>query len=250
MKTKRFFKQFITFLTISAILTGCAARNSQEETPANSDDSQISKTGQGALIGGFLGALIGAATGKGSKGKRVLLGGALGAAIGGGIGYSMDQQAKEIADELETDVNNTPQAVINPDNDLVVSNTEKYVKIMLRDSMVFKTNSSIPTQEASKKIAKISKVLQKYPNTLIQVVGFTDSRGSYEYNQKLSEQRASNVGNTLYNSGIENKIFSKGCSYNKPLIPNKTKENMALNRRVEIYLYSNKTDVIDPCTAQ
>ena len=113
--------------------------------------------------------------------------------------------------------------------------------------MVFETNSAIPTQEASRKITKISDVLRSYPNTLVQIVGFTDNRGSYEYNQKLSEQRASNVGNSIYNSGIQNQIFSKGCSFNKAIAPNTSKENMALNRRVEIYLYPNQESIIDAC---
>ncbi len=207
----------------------------------------MSKTQSGALIGGILGAVIGASTKGSNKGKRAVIGGAIGAAIGGGIGYSMDQQAKEVADKLNTNVNNNPNAALNPDNDLIVSNTDKYVKIMLRDSMVFETNSATPTQEASRKIAKISDVLKNYPDTIVQVVGFTDSRGSFEYNQKLSEQRASNVGNTIYNSGIKNQIFSKGCSYNKPIAPNTTKDNMALNRRVEIYLYANQEAIVDAC---
>ncbi len=239
------FKQFAAGIIVATMLTGCAMQGNNPQP--NSDNTGMSKTQQGALIGGILGAVIGASTKGSSKGKRAVIGGAIGAAIGGGIGYSMDQQAKEVANKLETNVNNNPNAAMNPDNDLIVSNTDKYVKIMLRDSMVFETNSAIPTQEASRKIAKIADVLKSYPNTLVQVVGFTDSRGSYEYNQKLSEQRATNVGNTIYNSGISNQVFSKGCSFNKPIAPNTTAQNMGLNRRVEIYLYPNQQSIVDAC---
>ena len=239
-----FFRQFAVSTIIAAMLLGCTAQNNPQ-TSTNSND--MTKTQTGALIGGILGAVIGASTKGNSKAKRVLIGGAIGAAIGGGVGYTMDQQAKEMADKLDTNVNNNPNAALNPNNDLIVSNTDKYVKIMLRDSMVFETNSATPTQEASRKIAKISDVLKTYPNTIVQVVGFTDNRGSYEYNQKLSEQRASNVGNTIYNSGIQNELFSKGCSFNKPVASNDTPLNMGLNRRVEIYLYSNQNDIIDAC---
>ena len=244
MKTN-FLKQLAATSLIAAMITGCATQGNNPQP--NSNNSGMSKTQTGALIGGILGAVIGGTTKGNNKGKRVLIGGAIGAAIGGGIGYSMDKQAKEVADKLNTDVNNNPNAALDPDNDLIVSNTDKYVKIMLRDSMVFETNSAVPTHEASRKIAKISDVLTNYPNTIIQVVGFTDSRGSYEYNQKLSEQRASNVGNTIYNSGIKNQVFSKGCSFNKPVAPNTNKENMALNRRVEIYLYANQEAIVDAC---
>lgn len=245
MKKTTILKQFVATSVMAAMLVGCATQGNDPQPSSN--NTGMSKTQSGALIGGILGAVIGASTKGSNKGKRAVIGGAIGAAIGGGIGYSMDQQAKEVADKLNTDVNNNPNAALNPDNDLIVSNTDKYVKIMLRDSMVFETNSAIPTQEASRKIAKISDVLKNYPDTIVQVVGFTDSRGSFEYNQKLSEQRASNVGNTIYNSGIKNQIFSKGCSYNKPIAPNTTKENMALNRRVEIYLYANQQAIVDAC---
>ncbi len=245
MNKKRMAKQFLAISIISTILAGCATQSNNPQP--NSNNTNMSKTQTGAIIGGILGAVVGATTKGSNKGKRAAIGGAIGAAIGGGIGYSMDQQAKEVADELNTDVNNNPNAAMDPSNDLIVSNTDKYVKIMLRDSMVFETNSAVPTQEASRKIAKISDVLKKYPNTIVQVVGFTDSRGSYEYNKKLSEQRAANVGNSIYNSGIANQIFSKGCSYDKPIAPNTNSSNMALNRRVEIYLYADQNSIIDAC---
>jgi outer membrane protein OmpA-like peptidoglycan-associated protein len=118
---------------------------------------------------------------------------------------------------------------------------------MFRDDMMFQTNSATPTPSAQAKIAKINSVLQKYPNTLVQVVGHTDNRGSHSYNANLSEQRASNVGNIIYSSGVQNQIFSKGCSFDKPVAPNNNATNMALNRRVEVYLYPNQQSVIDVC---
>lgn len=245
---KSLISKKLASLSLCAFLfTGCALQNSNQQTPDN--NTGLSKTQTGALIGGLLGVVVGASTKGDNKAKRAVIGGAIGAAVGSGIGYSMEQQAKDIAQELDTDVNNNPNAVVNPDNDLIVSNTQRYVKIMLRDEMVFKTNSSIPTQSAALKIGKISKVLRNYPNTVVQVLGFTDSRGSYEFNQKLSEQRASNVGNTLLNTGISNKIFSRGCSFNKPLVPNNSDANMSLNRRVEVYLYPNQESIIDGCSS-
>lgn len=237
-------KKLTATSVIVAMLSGCAMSQSNSQGGQNEG---MNNTQKGALLGGLLGAVIGGTTAN-KGGKRAVLGGIIGAAIGAGVGYSMDQQAKEIAQELETDVDNDPLSVANPDKDLIVSNTDKYVKIMLRDSMVFETNKATPTFEASQKIAKISDVLKNYPNTIVQVVGFTDSRGSFAYNQKLSDQRAQNVGNSIHNSGIPNQIFSKGCSYNKPIAPNTTKENMALNRRVEIYLYPDQNALIDACT--
>ncbi len=242
MKNRIYLKQIVSITLITGLLLGCAGSNAQQQEANNAN-----KTQQGAIIGGFLGALVGAMSKGDNKGKRVLLGGAIGAAIGGGVGYTMEQQAKELAQELEVEVDNSNEAVLNADNDLIISNTDSYVKITIRDEMMFKTNSAIPTKSASLKIDKISNVLQRYPNTLVQVLGFTDNAGTYEYNQELSEKRALNVGNIIYNSNVNNQVFSKCCSYNNPVIVNTSKENMALNRRVEIYLYSDKNQVINAC---
>ena len=239
MKPLLIYKQFLTFFVIAMLFMGCAQKKDYNYSRSN--------TQTGAIIGGVLGALIGATTKGNSKAKRALIGGVIGASVGGAIGYSVDQQAKEIAQELETNVDNTPEALTNKDKDLVVSNTDKYIKITLKESMIFPTDSAYPTTQASQKIKKISEVLRNYPNTTVQVVGFTDNRGTYSYNLELSEKRALNVGQILYDSGIPNEIFSKGCSYKKPIVPNDSLENMALNRRVEIYLYKDKNQIIDPC---
>ena len=244
---KTFIKKVGAISLAVVLFGGCVSTQSNNPQPTGDNQTQMNKAQTGALIGAALGALAGATTKNKDRGKRAVIGGAIGAAIGGGIGYAMDKQAKELAQELDTNVNNNPNAPMNPDNDLIVSNTDKYVKIMLRDQMVFETNSATPTPSAAMKISKIANVLQNYPTTLVQVVGFTDSRGTYEYNKKLSQERATNVANTIYNSGIPNPVYSKGCSYDKPVVANSTKENMALNRRVEIYLYPNEESIIDPC---
>ena len=234
-------KTIISSALVATLLTGCASSNSNQTVSDN----------QRAIIGTTVGALAGIVLGNniggGSKSRNKVIGAVAGAAIGGYIGYRMDKQAKEVADSLNTTVNNDPNAVLDPDQDLIVSHTDNYVKIIFRDDMMFKTNFATPTASANAKIAKVGEVLEKYPNTLVQIVGHTDSRGSYSYNKQLSEKRASNVGNTIFRSGVKNQVFSRGCSYDKPVAPNTTPENMALNRRVEIYLYPNEQSVVDVC---
>ena len=235
------YKTILSTALAATLLTGCASSNTNQTI----NDNQRAIIG--TTVGAIAGAVLGNNVGGGSKSRNRVIGAVAGAAIGGYIGYRMDQQAKEVADSLNTTVNNDPNAVLDPNQDLIVSHTDNYVKIMFRDDMMFATNSAVPTASASAKIAKVGSVLQKYPNTIIQVVGHTDSRGSYAYNKTLSEQRASNVGNTIFNTGVKNQIFSKGCSFDKPVAPNSNATNMALNRRVEIFLYPNEQSVIDVC---
>jgi outer membrane protein OmpA-like peptidoglycan-associated protein len=242
---KKLLKPIFASAITALILGGCVSGG--VPTIKNADGTS-NRAGTGAVIGGLLGAVVGGST-VNHSGKRVAIGGALGAAVGAAIGYSLDQQAQEVAQTLNTNVNNSPTAEQNSNNQLVVSNTDKFVKIMFRDPMMFRTNESVPTASAQAEIRQMIPALQKpaYANMIIQTVGHTDNRGSFEHNQALSEARASSVGQTLQSGGITNSLFSKGCSYLKPVVPNNNPTNMALNRRVEIYLYPNEASVIDPC---
>ena len=235
------FKTLISSLAIITMVSGCA----QKTGNTTYDENQNAIIG--TTIGAIAGIVLGNNVGGGNKGRNKVIGAVAGAAIGGAVGYSMDNQAKEVAQSLNTNVNNNPTAALDPNQDLIVSNTDNYVKIMFRDNMMFETNSENPTYAAGTKIANISTVLQIYPNTLVQVVGHTDSRGSHTYNLTLSEKRATNVGNIINNTGVQNQIFSKGCSFDKPIAPNTSDANMGLNRRVEVYLYPNQQSVIDVC---
>ncbi len=242
---KKYIKPIIASSITLFILSGCV-QTTGEGSPKG--ESGVSNTATGAIVGGLLGAIVGGTTsGKHHRGERTAAAAVAGAAVGAAVGYSLDQQAKEVAQVLNTDVNNNPNAEQDANQDLIVSNTDKYVKIMFRDDMMFATNSAVPTPSAQRKINQLTPVLQKYPDTLIQTVGHTDNRGSFQYNMTLSKSRAASVGNSIYSSGISNQVFSKGCSFSKPIAPNTGEVNWGLNRRVEVYLYPNQASVIDPC---
>jgi len=244
-KYQQLFTLFGTFVMLSFM--GCSS--SLFSPTSSSNTTQRSNTQTGAVLGGILGAAIGGGSADQSSqvGTRAAIGGVLGTAVGAAVGYSLDQQAQEVAQVLHTEVDNTPMAEHDYRRNLVVSNTEKHVKIMFRDKMMFATNVAVPTPSAQREIQQMIPVLQKYPKTIIQVVGHTDSRGTYAYNLELSKRRANEVGRILKRAELPNRLYVKGCSFSKPLVPNTSAENMALNRRVEIYLYPNQASVVDPC---
>lgn len=234
--------KLLAISVVSALLMNSCALNNQSLVK---DDSNA-RTQNGALIGGLLGAAIGASKSK-HKLRGALLGGAAGAAVGAGAGYLLDQQANEIANALGTGVNNDPLAAIDPNRTIVVSKGEHYVKVMFRSAMMFNVNSDRLRPDAQVKVSKLAVLLQRYPQTIAQIAGFTDSQGSYSYNQKLSLARAQSVANFIKSYGARNRIYVKGCSYNKPLVPNKTPQQRALNRRVEVYLYNDPRYAVNPC---
>jgi len=239
------FKKSIAVATVAALFAGCTPtsyNNPNVNVPAGEN------TKKGALYGALAGAVLAAATAKGdNRHQRVIKGAILGAGVGAAYGYSLDRQAAEMAKALDTNVDNSPNAKLDPTKDIIVSKRANYVEITFRDNMMFETNSDYPTPSAAAKIARVGDILKKYPQTIVQVVGHTDNRGSYAYNLDLSQRRARNVANMIKSSGIPNQVYAKGCSYSKPLVPNTTPENMALNRRVELYLYPNQQSVVDPC---
>ncbi|MDD5406300.1 MAG: OmpA family protein [Sulfurovaceae bacterium] len=236
--TKKIKTSLIASSVAVMLLGGCA------EQGLVADDS-YTRTKTGAVTGAIGGAILGAATGNHS-GKRALIGALIGGAVGAGVGYSLDQQANAVARALGTGVSNDPLAELDPNREIIVTKTDTYVKITFRDSMMFAVDSATPRATAQSKINKVGTVLQKYPQTIVQVAGFTDNTGGYDYNQGLSEKRADNVANVFENAGASN-VSAVGCSYSAPVVPNTTASNKSLNRRVEVYLYPNEDAQIDPC---
>ncbi len=233
---KKILKPLLAATISIAMLGGCTTE------PGLVESSNSNTTG-GALLGAMAGGLIGANSGSHS-GRNALLGAAIGAVAGGAIGYSMDNQANEIARALGTGVNNDPLAALDPNNDLIVSKTNDYVKIMFRDRMMFATGSATLQSRAKSKVKKVGQLLINYPKTIVDVAGFTDNEGSYSFNKSLSQRRANTVGNLL---AVNSRPYTKGCSYDKAIVPNNSAKNKALNRRVEVYLYADQNKMIDPC---
>jgi len=84
-------------------------------------------------------------------------------------------------------------------------------------------------------LAKVSGILQAYPGLKVQVEGYTDSVGSDDYNQKLSENRADAVRNFLLTQGVpETNITATGYGKAKPVADNSTAQGRAQNRRVQL----------------
>lgn len=228
-------KPILAATVATFMLGGCFSQ------PGLTEDTSYNRTKTGALLGAITGAIVGYKTkGKHSK-RRAALGAIAGAAVGGGAGYMLDKQANEIAQALGTGVDNDPLAALDPNRNIIVSKTSTYVKLMFRDAMMFSTGSSALQPAASSKVQTVARLLSNYPQTVVGVAGFTDNRGGYEFNEKLSKQRAISVADIL---GARN---TKGCAYSREIAPNNSPKNMALNRRVEVYLFADARNMQDPC---
>jgi outer membrane protein OmpA-like peptidoglycan-associated protein len=83
----------------------------------------------------------------------------------------------------------------------------------------------------------LAQTLNEYNQTLIEVAGHTDSVGAADYNQRLSERRASAVANYLGSRGVmRDRMIVVGAGESRPIASNDTEAGRAQNRRVEITL--------------
>jgi outer membrane protein OmpA-like peptidoglycan-associated protein len=204
----------------ATLVAGC-----QTVDPYTGETKTASAT-KGAAIGAGAGALLGILTGDDSKErrKRALIGAGVGALAGGAVGNYMDQQEAELRQQLE----GTGVSVTRVGDEIVLN---------MPGNVTFETNSADLKPQFFGVLDSVALVAQKYDQTVVEVSGHTDSTGSAQYNQTLSEQRAATVATYLNNRGIDRqRILAYGRGLTQPIADNSTAAGRAMNRRVEIRL--------------
>ena len=99
----------------------------------------------------------------------------------------------------------------------------------------FETGKSTIKTESQKIIDQVITMLHDNTDLKVSIEGHTDNVGQAAANQKLSEVRAASVVNAVVKGGIDkSRLSNKGWGQTKPLTPNGTEDEKALNRRVEI----------------
>lgn len=218
--------------------------------------NSMSQSGQGATAGGLAGAAIGTGVGAligGGRGTWIgaLVGGALGAGTGALVGNSMDKQKQQLEKELAS----VKELASQRDTTYIVqtvkdSNNLDAIRLVLGNSILFKTGSYQISPEAQAALSKIAYNLKQFPDTDVTIVGFTDNTGSVELNDRLSLQRAQSVMTDLESLGIPAaRMKAMGEGENNPIASNATAAGRAQNRRVEFYITANK-EMIEQAAAQ
>lgn len=114
--------------------------------------------------------------------------------------------------------------------------------IISMSDILFDVGKATLTQDLKTNLAKIAGILTIYKDANVQVEGHTDNVGGEEYNQKLSEKRASNVMEFLTSPGgiAAARLTSVGYGFSKPIADNATKEGRQKNRRVDLVIMDKK----------
>ncbi|MCB5363551.1 OmpA family protein [Pusillimonas sp. CC-YST705] len=178
--------------------------------------------GAGAAVGAGLGAIIG------DSSKAALIGAGIGAVAGGIVGYNWQGIKKDVqqsgASSLGIDVIEMPDGTL---------------KVNIPSNVSFDTGKSALKPELLPVLDSVSKALVQHPELRAKAIGHTDSTGTAQVNQRLSEQRALAVTHYLESRGVNSgRMMIEGRGPNTPVGDNNTAEGRAMNRRVELFLYA------------
>lgn len=170
----------------------------------------------------------GTTTGGGTAGGRTAGDAIRGAGVGGKAGAAISRHMDEQADEMRRDL-----------RDATVEREGEGIRITFDSGILFETNSAELQASSKENLRNLAAVLRKYPDTDIHVEGDTDSVGTREYNQDLSERRAGTVAGFLQDLGVAGaRISTVGLGETRPIATNATEEGRRRNRRVEIAIYA------------
>jgi outer membrane protein OmpA-like peptidoglycan-associated protein len=183
---------------------------------------KVSNTAGGAAIGAGLGALGGLVIGGGNKGRNALIGAGIGALAGGAIGSYMDNQEAELRAQLQ----GTGVSVTRVGDRIILN---------MPSNITFATDQDQVIPPFYQTLDSVAIVLNKFNKSYIDVNGHTDSTGSLQHNQDLSQRRAASVANYLGSRNVDQRrISTMGFGPSQPVASNATPDGRAQNRRVEV----------------
>ena len=213
MKSKKILTSSIAAVALIGTTSACV-------TDPNTGNQVISRTAIGGIGGAGLGYLLGGLVG--GKTARII-GAGIGGAAGGYVGYRMDEQIREL-DEVTAGTG--VEVSETPNGDGILVNFP---------DVTFAVNSTTVSTQMRTTLDGVAQSLVQYPNSLIDVMGHTDSTGSDEYNLDLSRRRAESVSNYLVSRGVARaRVESIGYGEEFPIADNGTEAGRSQNRRVEI----------------
>ncbi|WP_232793796.1 OmpA family protein [Siphonobacter sp. SORGH_AS_0500] len=125
------------------------------------------------------------------------------------------------------------------DRDLMVTKIEQGAKVAL-NNVFFETAKATLQTESFPELNRVVELMNKQKAMIVEIDGHTDSDGTEEANQKLSQDRAESVRTYLISKGIpENRVVAKGFGESRPIATNDTPEGKQQNRRVEFVILKN-----------
>lgn len=184
---------------------------------------RVNRTAVGIAAGAIGGYLLGDLVGGRSDRTERLIGAGVGAIAGGAVGAYMDRQEAD----LRRQTAGTGVDVIRQGDDLI---------LRMPSSVTFDVDRWEVKPQFYSVLDDVGRTLGSYNQTYVDVLGHTDTTGSHEHNQLLSERRAASVADYLASRGVDRaRMATRGFGETAPLyMPDDTDMKKAANRRVEI----------------
>jgi outer membrane protein OmpA-like peptidoglycan-associated protein len=214
---------FLVGVSVAALLgaSACTTTDPYSSTPRRNN------TGTGVIAGAIGGALLGylTNTSDSEEGRtNALIGAGIGALAGGAVGAYMDRQQRE----LEAQLSGTGVGVARQGDNLI---------LRMPSDVTFASNQSSINSRFYPVLDDVAAVLNRYDQSIIDIIGHADSDGSDEYNLDLSRRRASSVAQYLVGRNVlADRLYVNGEGESRPVASNATAEGKAQNRRVEILI--------------
>jgi outer membrane protein OmpA-like peptidoglycan-associated protein len=204
----------VTAITAFA-LVGCQSMDESQKQTAKT-------TGIGAAAGAAVGAIAG---GSDNRGR----GAAIGAAVGALGGYAWSQRMENQRRQAEAATQGTgAQVEKTPDN---------RIRVVVPDNISFDSGRADIKPGFRSMLDQFAQSLTQNPQTMVQIIGHTDSTGDDSFNQNLSRERALATRDYLATRGVSmNRIAVDGRGEREPVATNDSEAGRARNRRVEIFL--------------
>lgn len=211
---------------LSLTLAGCATTGGGYYGGQPQPDNDNNRTQKGAVIGALAGAVAGLLSGDDAteRRQRALVGAGVGGLAGGAIGNYQDRQERALRERMA----GTGVDVVRQGDNITLN---------MPENITFGFDRSDLQPQFYPVLDRVASTLGEYSQTVVEVAGHTDSKGTDQYNQALSERRAGSVGNYLTSKGVmRDRLIVIGAGETRPVASNDSESGRAQNRRVEITL--------------
>lgn len=218
-------RNLVLAAVFAAMLSACATGGSyvQRDQYGNQTEQQ-NHTGRNALIGTAIGVAAGLLSGDSAteRRQRAMVGAGIGALGGAAVGQYQDRQERALRDRTAN-------------TGIDVQRQGDNITLNLPDGITFDFNKTALKPQFYGALNGVASTLREYNQTIIEVVGHTDSIGSDAVNNRISKERADAVAAYLTGQGVQReRIETLGAGKSYPIADNSTDGGRAQNRRVEI----------------
>lgn len=147
------------------------------------------------------------------------------------------QQAEQAREQVEQQAAAQRQRLVQQLNTVLqTKDTARGVVAQMSD-VLFDINKATLKPDAKIRLAKVAGIVMAYPDLKLEIDGYTDSTGTQDRNEVLSQERAAAVRDFLISQGVPiDNVTARGFGEENPIASNETASGRRLNRRVELVL--------------